>query len=414
MAEIFIRDYEDDFWGDLNVIGMGNNHSSVIIPKIENAVRHGVEEITVNINTLGGSVYCSLSIKNALQKAKEAGVKIITINEGICASAGTPIFMEGDERITYTSLFMVHNPSLFIFDNMTVEDLEREKNALQIVTDTLLTTYKATGLDDATLTQMLNAETWLTPALCLSLGFATEDRSSPENKANVLEQSMKALEKASPENRIYANKYFNTIKSTNNSNMENVKETLKQSNETIKKNNDLLNQLGTYFKNIFTPTNEEEHVVVNSSVQLENESYIHFDGTLEVGTKVYANEEMTEPAMDGDHTLMDGRTITVAGGEVTNIQDVVAEDEVENSALITENQSLKDEVAQLKGNITNLTNAVNKSNDLLAKINNVKSTYKPENREQEFTSKGVEGKPDLSKEAREARKQEIQDKKNKK
>ena len=51
MAEIFIRDYEDDFWGDLNVIGMGNNHSGVIIPKIEQAVADGEKEITVHITT---------------------------------------------------------------------------------------------------------------------------------------------------------------------------------------------------------------------------------------------------------------------------------------------------------------------------------------------------------------------------
>ena len=406
MAIINIRDYEDEWGWCLYVIGMGENHSSIIVPKIEAAILAGDTDITVNINTVGGSVFCCLAIKTALQRAKEAGLKIITVNEGICASAGTPIFMEGDERISYTSLFMIHNPSIFVFDNMTEQDMERELNALKIVKDTLMLTYAPTGLDEQTLRDMLNAETWLTPALCKSLGFATEDRSSPDKKADVLETSLATLEKASPENRIYANKFFNSIKSKNN-NMDNVK-------ETLKKNNDLLTQVADFFKNIVKPKNEGgegDEEVTNASTQLEDESYIYYDGALEVGAKVFTDEAMTVAADDGDHTLMDGRTITVLDGAVTAIADVV--ENVDNSALEAENKALKDELATLKEDVKNLTTAINASNKALEQIKNIKSTFKPENREQDFSKAKPkdEVKPDLSTEAREEAKAKYKNKK---
>jgi len=416
MGKILIRDYVDDFWGDIYCIGMGTNHSSFIVPQIEAMVDAGEKEIEVLINTIGGSVYCSLSITNALQKAKESGVKIITVNEGICASAGTQIFMIGDERISYTSLFMIHNPAQFIFGYMEAADMEREKNALHICKDTILITYAATGLDEPTLRAMLDAETWLTPSLCVQLGFATEDRSDPTKKADVLEQSVKGLEKASPENRIYASKFFNTIK-TKNTNMDNVKELLEKQNKAVEQSNSLMSFFKNKFANIFKNEGEEETIEesVNASVQLEDESYIYFEGELAVGTKVFTDEEMTIAAEDGDHTLMDGRTITVAEGAVSNIQDVV-EDAVTDEALIAENNSLKEQLATANKNIETLTNSVNASNEMLTKLKNVKSTFEPAPREQEINPKpnNSKEKADLSTEAREARKQEIKDKKNKK
>jgi len=386
MAEIIIRDYEDDFWGDVNCIGMGLNHSSIIVPLIEQAVTNGEKEITVNINTVGGSVFCSLAIKTALQRAKEQGVKIITVNEGVCASAGTQIFMEGDERICYTSLFMIHNPSLFIFGNMTEADLEREKNALKIVKDTILLTYKATGLDDVTLTQMLDAETWLTPALCYSLGFATEDKSTVENKADVLESSIKALDKASPENRIYANKFFNSIKN----NKMNVQEVLKNQNETQARTNTLLEDLGKFFKNLVAPKNEGEEPV-NDDSDLADGGKIYYMGVLGVGTEVFTDEAMTEHPAAGDHDLVDGNFITVDDGGIVTVMDKKEDPATDDSAdvenLKNEIETLKAENAKLVEATNSLTASLNAANEGLDKIKNIKSTYEPDARQQEIDRK---------------------------
>lgn len=336
MAEIKIRDYEEDFWGYLNVIGMGRNHSSIILPQIDKAIADKDTEITVFINTIGGSVWCSLAIKNALRRAKEAGARIITINEGICASAGTPIFMEGDDRIVYTSLFMIHKPSLFVFGNMTDDDMKREAEGLKICQDTLLTTYAPTGLDEATLTEMLEAETWLTPALCLSLGFATENRSAPDQKANILEPTMDMINKISPANRVYANKYFNTI-SLKNNNMD-VKETLKQNTEAMKKSNSVMDQLKAFFVNLVKQEEESDEEVVEETA-----------------------EEVAE--------------------EVTETQEVeVIEETQEVKDLKAENLALNDALTEATNNIKKITNT-------LESIKDIKSKYKPEAREQEIIDK---------------------------
>jgi ATP-dependent protease ClpP protease subunit len=421
MAKIFIRDYEDDFWGMLNVIGMGNNHSSNILPVIDQAIENKDPEITVYLNSCGGSVWCSLAIKNALQRAKEAGAKIITINEGICASAATQIFMEGDERIAYTSLFMIHKPSIFVWGNMTDEEMKREAEALKVCQDTILLTYAATGLDEATLNAMLNAETWLTPALCKSLGFATEDRSAPDKKADVLESSVNAIK--SPENKVYASKFFNTIPLKNN-NM-NVQETLKQNTDAMEKSTSVLNQVLEFF-NIKKPKNDDApESPTNESAELASGGNIYFTGTLAVGTEVFSDEEMTTHVASGDHDLADGNFITVDDAGIVTVMDKKAEPVEDTAALNAELETLRSENASLQAALNASNTKLTEQNDALTKIKNIKSSFKPDTRDQEIVEGGnkagkqtnTDGKLDLSKEAREARRVEresIANSKNKK
>lgn len=408
MATILIRDYEDDFWGDLNVIGMGENHSSKIVPVIDKAIEDKDPEITVHINSCGGSVWCSLAIKNALQRAKEAGAKITTINEGICASAATQIFMEGDDRIVYTSLFMIHKPSQFFYGNMSDDDMRREAEALKICQDTILLAYAPTGLDDATLTSMINAETWLTPALCKSLGFATEDRSTPDQKADVLETSINAIK--SPENKVYANKFFNSISLKNNK--MNVQETLKENTEAMKNHSNLLADVAKFFKNLVGPKNEAPS---NASSELASGEMIYHDGDLAVETEVFSDEEMTVHVTAGDHDLADGNFITVDDNGIVTALEKQPEEPEEPSTDAVELANLKAENAELQKALNKANEAIAASNTILQKIKNTKSVFMPEKRDQEIIdknagkkdpAKNADGKLDLSAEAREARRAE--------
>jgi ATP-dependent protease ClpP protease subunit len=418
MANIYIRDYEDEYgWGYLNVIGMGNNHSSRVLPVIDQAITDKDPEITVYINSCGGSVWCSLAIKNGLRRAKDAGAKIITINEGICASAATQIFMEGDERIAYTSLFMIHKPSVFVCGSMTDDDMKRESEALKICQDTISLTYAPTGLDEATLTAMLNAETWLTPALCMSLGFATEDKSAPDKKADVLESSINAIK--SPENKVYASKFFNTITLKNNK--MNVQETLDQNTAAMEKSTSVLNQVLAFF-NLGKAKNEGE-APVNASAELASGSNVYFTGTLAVGTEVFSDEAMTAHVAAGDHDLADGNFITVDDAGLVTILDKKADPEnVATPAVDTaEMVRLKAENKQLQEALNASNTTLASQNEALEKIKNIKSQFTPENREQEIIDKNKsansDGGIDLSPEAREARRaerEEIKNKKNKK
>lgn len=376
MAEIKIYDYIDEFWGDVCCVGMGNNHSSVIVPKIDAAIE-AKEDIEVKFNTGGGSVFCGLAIANALARAKEAGLKVTTINDALCASIGTVIFMQGQERISYNSLFMIHKPSGFYFGNMTADDMAKEQAALDSIQETIVDAYLPTGLERERISDMVNAETWLSPESCLLLGFTTENRASQtEDKIDVFEDSIKSI--SGTANQAFANKYFNSV-TTKKINMNNVEKALNE-------NNSLLKDLGEKFANFFKGksfSNEAEEVT-NASVQLEDESYLYYDGELAIGTEVFTDEALTTKPEDGDHTLMDGRTVNVLDGKVTGIQDV--EDKLTNEALTEKLNAANDEIADLKTQISGLTNAIETSNKMLKSLKEVKSNYKPQGRQQEFAN----------------------------
>lgn len=415
MAEIKIRDYEDEW--SYNVIGCGNNSSGYILPIIDKAIEDKESEITVYLNSCGGSVWCSLAITNGLKRAKENGIKIITINEGICASAATQIFMAGDERIVYTSLFMIHKPSIFAFGQMDEDWMRRESEALRIHQDTILLTYAPSGLDDATLTEMINATTWLTPALCLSLGFATEDRSAPDQKAEIPEPAMDIINKSSATNRVYAHKFFNTI--TLKTNNMDVQETLRKNTEAMNKSVTVMDQIGKFFTNLLSPKNEDDTAPSNVSSELADGTFLYHDGELAVGTEVFTDEGMTEHPTAGNHELANGDTVsTDDGGLVTQIEKKVeeTEDDTENSADL---EALKAENLALTTALNNATTTIETQNEALTKLKNIKSNFTPEKRNQEINGKRNSGaadnsKPDLSKEAREARRKELQETKNSK
>lgn len=408
MAEIFIRDYEDDFWGDLNCIGMGLNHSNVIVPKIDAAIE-AKEDIIVTINSGGGSVFCGLAISNALQRAKESGLKVTTINEALCASIATVIFMQGDERISYASLFMVHKPALFIFGKMDADDMKREQAALDIVQSTILATYAPTGLDEGTLNEMLNAETWLTPAMCLALGFSTEDRSAKqENKTDVLEANLSAIK--DPINKIYANKYFNSI--TNKNKMD-VQETLKKQNEAIEKSNGLIEKFTNWFGKKFANELETEvPPVENASSDLDGGGKIYYMGVLGVGTEVFSDEAMSEHPSAGDHDLADGNFITVDDAGIVTVLEKKAVAPEDQSEVIT---NLQNQNAELLEAVNKLTAQIELSNSALDKIKSIKSTYEPAGREQEIDRKGkVENNGNKTMADIEARRKERENLKNNK
>lgn len=412
MAEIKLYDYTDlvdDGWFGTyevyHVIGQGKLSAGNIVPLIE-AVPED-EEITVKIFSCGGYVFDGWAIYNALKAHK---AKVTVRIDGLAASIASIIAMAGDEVVVCAaSLLMVHKPSVDLFwGAMDADQLKREAAALDQIQTVLNSIYVAkTGLDSVTIDAMINAETWITPTEAVTLGFANSIDNTITEKQPIAENSFRQIFKnANPMIKAYANNAMQVNKTKEN-NMENV-------SETLKKNNDLLTQVGTFFKNLVTPPKDEVDPT-NSSIQLEDESYIYFDGELAVGTMVFSDEAMTISAMDGDHTLMDGRTITVSEGSVSNIQDVV-EDKAQND-LATQVANLTAELSTLKAENSTLLASVNASNEALAKIKNIKSTYEPAAREQEISRQNTnakDAKPDFSAEARLARKQEILDKKNKK
>lgn len=143
------------------------------------------DEITVNINSMGGSVPEGLAIYNQLVQHP---AKITTVVNGFGCSIASLIFMAGDTRImSNASLLMVHNAWTMTVGN--AEELRKQADDLEKITQASINVYmEKTGLDEATVKELLDNETWLDANEAVELGFATEIMSE---KNEVVAQSVK-------------------------------------------------------------------------------------------------------------------------------------------------------------------------------------------------------------------------------
>lgn len=129
------------------------------------------DRVEVRISSPGGCVGDGITIYNAL---KACGKPVRTIVDGFACSIASVIFMAGDERImTDTSLLMIHNVSAASFGTAT----EHRKLADDI--DTVNELSKAAYMERVNisreeLSEMMDAETWISAEDAFSMGFATQ------------------------------------------------------------------------------------------------------------------------------------------------------------------------------------------------------------------------------------------------
>ena len=130
-----------------------------------------VDSIDVYINSYGGSVSQGFSIYNQL---KSHPAKVRTICNGFACSIASVIFLAGDERIMQgPSLLMIHNPWTMSCGN--ANELRKTADDLDKMGQVSVDLYcQTTGLDESTIKEMMDKETWLSASDALELGFATE------------------------------------------------------------------------------------------------------------------------------------------------------------------------------------------------------------------------------------------------
>lgn len=416
MAEIKLYDYtelvDDGWWGAYEqsfYIGTGNLTGEKIVALIE-AVPEG-EEIIVRINSCGGYVFDGFNIYNALKAHKG---NIVVRIEGLAASIASIIAMAGDEVIICAAaLLMVHKPStcMWMFDNVDADLLMREATTLNKIQKVLNDVYRAkTGLSAEEIDVMINAETWLTPDEAILHGFANRKDALVVETVIAENTYRHTFKNANAQTRAYANSIF---KIQNNMN---TKEAVAANQKEAAENKTFLNGLKKLFGNVFK--NEAEDVEpVNAESELKEGGSIYYTGTLAVGTEVFTDPEMSTHPAEGSHDLADGNTITVDGaGLVTEMSETVeaeAEDTEATNARIVE---LEAEVLDLQTQLNAATNQLKASNQVIAKIKNVKSTYDPKPAKTEIIKKdkpaAENGAVDLSPEARAERRKEREEIKN--
>lgn len=127
--------------------------------------------IKLAINSPGGSVFDALAMYNALRQ-HPANVEVTVL--GVAASAASLVAMAGDTIVMPENAFMmIHNPLNFAYGN--ADELREIADVLDKIGASLVATYaNRTGLPEAEIKALLDAETWLNAEEAVLKGFADE------------------------------------------------------------------------------------------------------------------------------------------------------------------------------------------------------------------------------------------------
>ena len=129
-----------------------------------------VDEIRVHIDSYGGSVSEGWAIYNAL---RQHPAKIVAYGDGFVASAALFPFLAGDERIA-SSLSAYYFHQVMISACGYADDLRAAADEAEKMTEIGINAFvERTGMDADQVRQLMQAETWMTPAQALDCGLAT-------------------------------------------------------------------------------------------------------------------------------------------------------------------------------------------------------------------------------------------------
>ena len=132
-----------------------------------------IKTINLHINSPGGSVFEGIAIYNMLKQNK-AHVNVYV--DGLAASIASVIAMSGDAIfMPSNSMLMIHNPWTMAVGNAS--ELRKQADDLDKITESSIQTYlnqAGDKLDEETLRQLMDDETWLTAKEAVDYGLATE------------------------------------------------------------------------------------------------------------------------------------------------------------------------------------------------------------------------------------------------
>jgi len=151
----------DEYWDDIS--------DKVFKQDIENL--GDVENITLHINSPGGSVFSAVAIANTLKNHK---AKVTANIDGLAASAATIITSACDTvRMPKNALFMIHNPITFAYGNN--QEMQKTVEMLDKVKNSIIETYlNKTKTDKETLSELMDNETWMDAETAKTYGFVDE------------------------------------------------------------------------------------------------------------------------------------------------------------------------------------------------------------------------------------------------
>lgn len=183
----------------------------------------GEGNIIVWINSPGGDVFAAAQIYNMLMDYKGS----VTVRiDGLAASAASVIAMAGTTvEMSPVGMLMVHNPSTAVIGN--TKEMQAAIQMLDEVKESILNAYELkTGQPRQSLSDLMDAESWMNAKKAVELGFADkilfanedEEKQSEGVEAmlfsqravtnslidKIKAQSLKFVKAAVPDNRVSA------------------------------------------------------------------------------------------------------------------------------------------------------------------------------------------------------------------
>lgn len=268
------------------------------------------DTIELHMNSLGGDCDEGFMIYD---KLRATGKKIKAVIQGKCASMASVILLAASERTAFPhASLLIHKPYLsFSTSHFSLSDAENYKAQLEDLTEKILSIYEErTGTARAVLEPLMDADQEMSAEKAMELGFIHT-----------------ILTPAS------ASAYTNQLPKT--------KKMAKQEKVSNSLRDRILKSLGLSMKDVKA-----------SDLVLEAE-----DGT-QITVDIPDGDELKvgDPASpDGTFTLTDGRTVTIEGGVITEIQTSeevseakLKEKDEEIARLKEENEKLKENNAALE------------------------------------------------------------------
>jgi len=173
MNELIIYgDIGESMWGD-----------SVTASTVKNMLdRMDQGDLTVRINSPGGSVFDGFAIYNMI---RQRDGKTTVYVDGLAASAASVIAMAGDDVVMgQASMLMIHDPYTMSVGGS--EDMRKTADMLDKIKESIVAAYESRSEQGAEIiSQMMTDETWFTADESVSMGFANRVEAGKATVSNL-------------------------------------------------------------------------------------------------------------------------------------------------------------------------------------------------------------------------------------
>ena len=160
-------------------------------------------DVTVKINSIGGSVWHGISIFNAFKEYNKGKINVIIT--GIAASIASYIALAGDNIKAYdNATYMIHNASIYTFGDH--RELRKSADIAENCTKLISNAYiSRTSMSDKVIRKLMDEETFYFGSQMLEAGFVDEiistESSLDEAQAKAIAiEGLKACNNAIQEN----------------------------------------------------------------------------------------------------------------------------------------------------------------------------------------------------------------------